>query len=94
VAQDKPEPRTIPVLARLDFESFRQREMVFATLNLFVLAALLLLHSLFSSLLGQPSSALLVTLGTAFLLKMLELFWLWASVRTLSKVLADIVVWI
>ena len=94
MAQDKPEPRTIPVLARLDFESFRQREMVFATLNLFVLAALLLLHSLFSSLLGQPSSALLVTLGTAFLLKMLELFWLWASVRTLSKVLADIVVWI
>jgi signal transduction histidine kinase len=94
VAQDKPEPRTIPVLARLDFETFRQREMVFATLNLFVLAALLLLHTLFSSLLGQPSSALLVTLGTAFLLKMLELFWLWASVRTLSKVLADIVVWI
>ena len=94
MAQDKPEPRTIPVLARLDFETFRQREMVFATLNLFVLAALLLLHTLFSSLLGQPSSALLVTLGTAFLLKMLELFWLWASVRTLSKVLADIVVWI
>ena len=81
-----------PVLARFD-ESFRQQEMVFATLNLFVLAALLLLHSLFSSLLGQPSPALLVTLGAAFLFKMLELLWLWAGVRTLSEALADIVVW-
>jgi len=94
VAQETQELRTVPVLARLDLESFRQREVVFATLNLFVLAGLLLLHSLFSSLLGPPSPALLVTLGAAFLLKMLELFWLWASVRTLSKVLADIVVWI
>ena len=94
MAQNTPESRTAPLLARFDFESFRQQEMVFATLNLFVLAALLLLHSIFSSLLGPPSPALLVTLGAAFLFKMLELFWLWASVRTLSDVLADIVVWI
>ena len=80
------------MLARFD-ESFRQQSMVFATLNLFVLAALLLLHSLFSSLLGQPSPVLLVTLGAAFLFKMLELLWLWAGVRTLSKAQADIVVW-
>jgi len=94
VAQYQPESRTAPVLARFDLESFRQREMVFATLNLFVLAGLLLLHSLFSSLLGPPSPTLLVTLGAAFLFKMLELFWLWASVRTPSKMLADIAVWI
>lgn len=81
------------MLARFD-ESFRQQEMVFATLNLFVLAALLLLHSLFSSLLGQPSSVLLVTLGAAFLFKMLELLWLWAGARTPSETAADIVVWI
>jgi signal transduction histidine kinase len=93
VAQDKPELRTVSVLARFD-ESFRQQEMVFATLNLFVLAALLLLHSLFSSLLGQPSSVLLVTLGAAFLFKMLELLWLWAGARTPSETAADIVVWI
>ncbi len=94
MAQNIPKSRTARLLARFDFESFRQQEMVFATLNLFVLAALLLLHSIFSSLLGPPSPALLVTLGAAFLFKMLELFWLWASVRTLSDVLADIVVWI
>ncbi len=93
MAQDKPELRSVPVLARFDFESFRQQEMVFATLNLFVLAGLLLLHSLFSSLLGPPSPTLLVTLGAAFLFKMLELLWLWASVRTHSKALADTVVW-
>ncbi len=93
MAQDKPESRTVPVLARFDFESFRQQEIVFATLNLFVLAALLLLHALFSTLLGPPSPALLVTLGMAFLLKMLELLWLWARSRSLSKALADVVVW-
>jgi signal transduction histidine kinase len=92
VAQDKPELQTASVLAHFN-ESFRQQAIVFATLNLFVLAALLLLHSLFSSLLGQPSPALLVTLGVAFLLKMLELLWLWAGVRALSEALADIVVW-
>ena len=92
MAQDKPESRTVSVLARFD-ESLRQQAMVFATLNLFALAVLLLLHSLFSSLLGQPSPVLLLTLGAAFLFKMLELLWLWAGVRTLSKALADIVVW-
>jgi len=81
-------------LTRFDFESFRQQEMVFAILNLFVLAALLLLHSLFSSLLGPPSTVLLVTLGAAFLLRMLELLWLWARVRSLSERPADIFVWV
>ena len=93
MVQDKPQSRTAPLLARFDFESFRQQEMVFATLNLFVLAALLLLHSLFSSLLGQPSPALLITLGAAFLFKMLELLWLWAGVRTINRFQDVILVW-
>lgn len=92
MAKDQPESRTVHVLARFD-ESPRQQEMVFATLNLFVLAALLLLHSLFSSLLGQPSPALLITLGVAFLFKMLELLWLWAGVRTISGFQDVILVW-
>ena len=84
MAQDGPESRTISLLARFD-ESLRQQAIVFATLNLFALAALLLLHSLFSSLLGEPSPVLLVTLGAAFLLKMLELLWLWAGLGRLAK---------
>ena len=90
---DKTESLATPVLARFDFKSFRDQEMVFATLNLFVLAALLLFHALFASLLGEPSPALLITLGAAFLLKMLELLWLWAGVRSLSEALADVLVW-
>ena len=59
-----------------DFESFRRQQTTFAILNLFVLAALLLLHTLFSTVLGQPSLRLLVTLGSAFLLQLLEVIWL------------------
>lgn len=90
---DRAEPITTPVLARFDLESFRNQEIVFATLNLFVLGALLLVHALFASLLGEPSPALLFTLGTVFLLKMLKLLWLWGGVRSLSESLADIFVW-
>lgn len=92
MAQDKPELQSSG-LARFDSASFRDQEMVFATLNLFVLAALLLLHALFASLLGEPSPALLVVLGAAFLLKMLELLWVWARVRSLTEALADVLVW-
>jgi signal transduction histidine kinase len=93
VAPDIPELQPPPGLTRFDFESFREQEIVFATLNLFVLAALLLLHALFASLLGDPSPALLITLGTGFLLKMLELLWLWAGVRSLRESVADALVW-
>jgi signal transduction histidine kinase len=93
VIPDKAESITTPALARFDFESFRNQEIVFATLNLFVLAALLLLHSLFASLLGEPCPLLLVTLGAAFLLKMLELLWLSAGVRSLRESRADALVW-
>ena len=90
---DRAESINTPVLARFDLESFRNQEIVFATLNLFVLGALLLVHALFASLLGEPSPALLITLGTAFLLKMLELLWLSGGVRSLSESLADALVW-
>ena len=94
MAEEKQKLRTIAALSRFGFEPFCQQELVFATLNLFVLAALLLLHSLFSSLLGSPSTALLITLGTAFLLRMLEVLWLWARFRPLNRAQADVVVWI
>jgi two-component system sensor histidine kinase HydH len=93
VAQVIPESQVIPGLARFDFESFRDQQIVFATLNLFVLGALLLLHGLFAVLLGEPTPALLITLGAAFLLRMVELLWLWAGVRSLSEPLADALVW-
>ena len=51
-------------------------QTIFAILNLFVLAALLLLHTLFSNVLGDPSPRLLITLGAAFLITLLEVLWL------------------
>lgn len=93
MAQIIPEPQAIPALEGFDFESFRYQQIVFATLNLFVLGALLLLHGFFGILLGEPTPALLITLGTAFLLKMLELLWLWAGVRSLSESRAHALVW-
>jgi signal transduction histidine kinase len=93
VAREAPARRTLPGLAGVDFESFRQQEIAFVTLNLFVLAALLLLHSLFSSLLGPPSATLLITLGAAFLVQMLELLWLWARSAPLSEGVRNLVVW-
>lgn len=62
--------------AKFDFESYLRQQTTFAVLNLFILATLLLLHTLFSEVLGNPSAQLLVTLGTAFLIEVLVILWL------------------
>lgn len=51
-------------------------ETVLGLLNLTVIAALLLVHTLFISLLGLPSRWLLLALTSRFLLLLAELFWL------------------
>ncbi len=59
-----------------DFVSFKRQESIFIVLNLFVLAVLLLIHTLFSSHLGSPPPLLMVVLAVGFLLYVLELIWL------------------
>jgi signal transduction histidine kinase len=71
---------------------FRLRQITVAVLNLFVLAALLLLHTLFSALLGEPSPWLLVALGFAFLVMLLEIFWLLAR-STFSETMIATLSW-
>lgn len=71
--------------ATVDSESFKRQESIFVLLNLVVLAVLLLFHTLFSSLLGEPSVTLVATLGTAFLLRTLELVWVQARSSSLSQ---------
>jgi signal transduction histidine kinase len=66
-----------------DVASFKRQESTFIVLNLFVLAVLLLVQSLFSSYLGTPSLILVAVLALGFLLNALELIWL-QSVRALS----------
>jgi len=81
-------------MAQVDFESFRSQQTTFAVLNLFVLAALLLLHTLFSQLLGNPSPILLVSLGSAFLIKLLELLWVQTRTDHLSRSAASALNWV
>ncbi len=59
-----------------DFDSFKQQETIFVVLNLFILAALLLLHTLFASYWGFPSATLIGILAAAFFAQGAELFWL------------------
>jgi signal transduction histidine kinase len=72
------------VLLASDFDSFRRQESTFVILNLFVLATLLLVHTLFASHWGKPSAALIGILAAAFVLQGAELFWLAARSRPLS----------
>ena len=59
-----------------DFESFKKQETTFVILNLFILATLLLIHTLFSSYWGFPSGLLIAILAGAFFAQGSELFWL------------------
>lgn len=59
-----------------DLDEFKRQQSVFTVLNLCVLALLALFHTLFASLLGNPSGALLVVLGAAFLARTLQLIWI------------------
>ena len=85
------QPRSLPVISlsrpvRIvqDLESFKRQESIFVLLNLLVLAVVLLFHTLFSSLLGEPSVALVVILGIAFLMRTFELVWVQARSTSLS----------
>ena len=58
-----------------DFPSFQRQESTFVFLNLLVLAALLLIHTLFSSFFGRPPRLLVVVLAAGFLINVIELIW-------------------
>lgn len=56
-----------------DLSSFRRQESTFVVFNLFMLAVLLLLHTLFSSIFGTPPGLLIAVLALGFFLYVLEL---------------------
>lgn len=60
----------------LEQESFKKQQTAFCVLTLFVIAVLLLLHTLFASLLGTPSRWVIALLGISFSIKVAELAWL------------------
>ena len=61
---------------RLEALSFRRQQTAFSLLTLFVLAVLLVLHTLFASLLGEPSVPVVIILGLSFSIKLVEIIWL------------------
>lgn len=68
--------RSVPSFERLEAQAFRRQQTAFSLLTLFVLAILLLLHTLFAPLLGEPSPAVVLLLGLSFSLKLMEIIWL------------------
>lgn len=76
-----------------DLDSFKQQESTFVILNLFVLAILLLIHTVFASHWGNPSAALITVLAAAFLTQVAELFWLLALKAPLSPGAIALLTW-
>lgn len=68
--------QSIKPFEQLEALAFRRQQIAFGILTLFVIAVLLLIHTLFAPLLGEPSAAVIVLLGAAFSGKMLEVIWL------------------
>jgi signal transduction histidine kinase len=65
-----------PLAADPEVGDLRRQQSAFCVLTLFVLALLLLLHTLFDSILGEPPIRLILLLGMGFTLKAAELIWL------------------
>jgi signal transduction histidine kinase len=80
-----PVPYQTSLLLPADFDSWRRQDSTFLLLNLFLLAALLLLHTLFAAHFGTPSPALIFVLAAAFLTQTVQLAWLQAQIRPLSS---------
>jgi signal transduction histidine kinase len=59
-----------------DSDSFKKQESIFIILNLFILAVLLLIHTLFAPHWGEPSTSLIAVLAGAFVVQLVELVWL------------------
>lgn len=75
---------------KIESEALRKQQIAFSVLMLFVLAMLLVLHTLFAKILGEPSLLLLAALGGSFLLKVSEILWLQGRTQGLSESVARI----
>jgi signal transduction histidine kinase len=74
-----------PSIERIEAQALRRQQIAFCVLTTFVIAALLLLHIYFSSLLGEPSEGVILVLGFAFSLKVAEWIWLWNQKGDISE---------
>lgn len=70
---------------QLEALEFRRQQIAFGVLTLFVIATLLLIHTLFASLLGEPSTPVILLLAGGFAFKMLEVIWLQGKREGISE---------
>lgn len=77
-------------IEKIEAEALRKQQIAFSVLMLFVLAMLLVLHTLFASILGEPSLILLAALGISFVLKVGEVLWLQGRTQGLSEPLSRV----
>lgn len=72
-------------LSSVEIYDFRKQQTAFCVLTLFVLAMLVLLHTIFAFVLGEPSLPVIGVLGISFALRLVEMVWLQRSQQPLSE---------
>lgn len=82
--------RSVWSTKRVESLAFRKQQVAFCILTAFVLAILLLLHTLFAPILGEPSDAVIIVLGIAFSVKALEIIWFQTKPTGISEKTAQI----
>jgi signal transduction histidine kinase len=76
-----------------DLPSFQRQETVFIVLNLGLLSALLLLHTLSASFLGRPSRILVFVLSVVLLANVCELVWVRRLTKELKPLALSLLTW-
>ena len=71
-----------PDFAEDDHHSFRRQEVVFASLNLLLIGALLALDAISKYVRGKPAASIVIVLAVGFLIQSAHLIWLRASPAT------------
>jgi signal transduction histidine kinase len=74
-----------PSIERIEAQALRRQLIAFCILTSLVIAALLLLHIHFASLLGEPSKGVILILAVAFFAKIAEWIWLWRQKDGISE---------
>jgi signal transduction histidine kinase len=86
-------PQSKSVFLASDFDSFKRQETTLIILNLFILATLVLVHTLFASHWGFPSVSLIAILAGALFAQGAELFWLVARSTPLGLMGMTLLSW-
>jgi signal transduction histidine kinase len=74
-----------PSVERIEAQALRRQQIAFCVLTTLVIAALLFLHTYFSSLLGEPTEGVILVLASACSAKVIEWIWLWRQKDGISE---------